>query len=130
MTAIATREDKLGNLVKYEQAPEHGYCREVKSVTLTPTSAIGDVLYDVSGHLAIVNVANTANTEAVLVDTNVYKLRPSTGTSNVDMAVMVRGGAILADGALNYAADVDTAPEKAAVNAVLEGLGILVREQV
>lgn len=127
MTAIATREDKLGNLVKFEEAPEHGYCREVRSVTLTPTSEIGDVLYDNAGNLALVDVLNTANTEAVLVDTTVYTKRPSTGTVNVDMAVMVRGSAILSASALNYAADVDTANEKAAVNAVLESLGILVR---
>lgn len=130
MAAIATRADKLGNLVKYEQGTNHGYCRENLTVTLTPTSAIGDVLYDNAGNLALVDVANTNNASAVLVDTTVYDLRPSTGTSNVTMAVMVRGDAILADDALNYAADVDTANEKAAVNAVLEGLGILVRTQV
>lgn len=130
MTAVATREDKLGSVVKFEEAPQHGYCREVKSVTLTPTSEIGDVLYDNSGNLALVDVANTANTEAVLVDTTVYDKRPESGTANVDMAVLVRGSAIVADSGLNYAADVDTQNEKDAVNAVLEGLGILVRKQV
>lgn len=130
MTQVATREDKLGALIKFEEAPQHGYCREVKSVTLTPTSEIGDVLYDNAGNLALVDVANTANTEAILIDPEVYANRPDSGTANVDMAVLVRGAAIVADDMLNYAADVDTQNEKDAVNAVLEGLGILVREQV
>lgn len=130
MPAIANREDKLGNLVKYEENTAHGFCREVKSVTLTPTSEIGDVLYDNAGNLVLVDVLNTASTEAILVDPTVYTKRPATGTANVEMAVMVRGSAIVADDALNYAADVDLDAEKAAVNAVLEGLGILVREQV
>ena len=129
MTAIATREAKLGNLIKYEQGVQHGYCREVKSVTLTPTSKIGDVLYDSSGNLVLVNVANTANAEAILADVTVYDKRPATGTANVDLSVLVRGAAIVGDKALNYAADVDTDNKKAAVNAVVEGLGILVRSQ-
>lgn len=130
MAAIATRGDKLGSVLKYEQAPEHGYCRATKSVTLTPTSEIGDVLYDNAGNLALVNVANTAGAEAILIDKEVYNKRPASGTANVEMAVLVRGAAIVAGASLNYAADVDTDNEKAAVNAVLEGLGILVRSQV
>lgn len=130
MTAIATRGDKLGSLLKYEEAPQHGYCRATKSVTLTPTSEIGDVLYDNSGNLALVDVANTANAEAILIDKEVYNKRPTTGTANVELAVLVRGSAIVADAALNYAADVDTPAEKTAVNDVLEALGILVRTQV
>lgn len=130
MTAIATREDKLGNLVKYEQGTEHGFCREVKTVTLTPTSAIGDVLYDNAGNLELVAVANTAAAEAILVDATVYDKRPATGTAVVDMAVMVRGDAIVADGALKYAGDIDSPAEIAALHAQIESLGILVREQV
>jgi len=130
MAAIATRSAKLGNLVKYEEGTEHGYCREMKTVTLTPTSEIGDVLYDVAGDLALVAVANTASAEAILVDTNVTELRPATGTAVVSCAVLVRGAAIVADNALNFNADIDTGAEKLALYAVLEALGILVREQV
>ncbi len=130
MTQVATREDKLGALLKYEEAPEHGFCRKTLTVTLSPTSEIGDVMYDNAGNYALVDVANTASAAAVLIDTNVYSLRPSTGTSNVAVACLVRGSAIVADDMLNYAADVNLDAEKTAVNAVLEGLGILVREQV
>jgi hypothetical protein len=130
MTVIATRADKLGSLVKYEQGTEHGFCREVKSVTLTPTSSIGDVLYDVAGNLVLVDVANTASAEAVLVDTTAYDLRPKTGTLVVLLAVLVRGDAIVADKALKYNADINTDAEKLALYAVLEAKGILVRAQV
>tara|TARA_R110002126_G_scaffold34517_5_gene106815 strand:+ start:334 stop:726 length:393 start_codon:yes stop_codon:yes gene_type:complete len=130
MTAIATRADKLGSLVKYEQGTEQGFCREVKTVTLTPTSSIGDVLYDNAGDLELVAVANTANAEAILVDTTVYDLRPATGTVDVSMAVLVRGSAIVADKALNYNADINTDAEILALHAVLEAAGILVRAQV
>lgn len=130
MTQVATREDKLGALLKYEEAPEHGYCRKELSVTLSPTSEIGDVLRDNAGNYVLVDVANTANASAILIDTNVYSLRPSTGTANVTVTCLVRGSAIVVDDMLNYAADVDLQAEKDAVNAVLEGLGILVRSQV
>jgi len=130
MTQVATREDKLGALLKYEEAPEHGFCRKVLSVTLSPTSEIGDVMYDNSGNYALVDVANTANAAAILIDRDVYTNRPSTGTSNVNTVCLVRGSAIVADDMLNYASDVNTANEKAAVNAVIEALDILVREQV
>lgn len=130
MAAIATRSAKLGNLIKSEYGTEHGYCREMKTVTLTPTSEIGDVLYDVTGDLALVNQINTASAEAVLVDADITELRPATGTAVVSCAVLVRGPAVVADTALNYNADIDTDNEKAALYAVLEALGILVRTQV
>lgn len=130
MTAIASRPQKLGNVVKYEQGSEHGFCREVKTITLTPTSAIGDVLYDNTTTLALVDAANVASAEAILVDNDVYTLRPDTGTADVDLAVLVRGDAIVAEQALTYAADVNTPAERAAAAAALEALGILAREQV
>jgi len=130
MTKLATREDKLGNLVKMEFGTEQGYCREMKTVTLTSASQIGDVLVDNAGNLELVAVATTGSAEAVLADTNVYSQRPATGTSVVEMSVLVRGPVIVADGALKYNADINTASEIAALHAVLEGLGILVREQV
>lgn len=130
MASFAKREQKLGNLVKYEQGTEHGFCREVMTVTLTPTSSIGDVLVDAAGKLVLVDVAGTANAEAVLVDTNVYDLRPASGTVDADLAVMVRGDAILADKALKYNADINTDAEIAALHAVLAAKGMLVREQV
>jgi len=130
MTKLATREDKLGNLVKMEFGTEQGYCREMKTVTLTSASQIGDVLVDNAGNLELVAVATTGSAEAVLADTNVYSQRPATGTSVVEMSELVRGPVIVADGALKYNADINTASEIAALHAVLEGLGILVREQV
>lgn len=130
MTAIATREMKLGNLVKCEYGTEQGYCREVKTVTLTPTSALGDVLYITGGKGVLVNVANTADAIGILVEPTVYSKRPKTGTLDIEAAVLVRGPAIVANKALNYNADINTDAEITALEAVLEALGILVRKQL
>jgi hypothetical protein len=130
MSAIASREMKLGNLLKCEYGATHGYCREAKTVTLTPTSAIGDVLYTASGKGVLVDQANTASADGILVEPTLYTLRPKTGTLDVVAAVLVRGPAIVADGGLKFNADINTAAEKTALYAVLEGLGILVRKQV
>lgn len=126
---VSTRETKASDLVKYEQGSEHGYCRETKVVTLTPTSAIGDVLRDDAGDLVLVNAANTANAEAVLVDPAVYTKRPASGTADVELAVLVRGGSIVVGEQLKYNADINTDAEITALHAVLEGKGILVRKQ-
>lgn len=130
MTAIATREDKLGSVVKFEENTDHGYCRATATVTLTPTSEIGDVLYDNTGKLVLVDAANTANIEAILIDTNVYKKRPVSGTADAELAVLVRGSAIVAKQSLNFNADINTDAEKLALYDALEALGILVKEQV
>ena len=130
MTLLATRPQKIGNVVKFEEAPDHGYCREVISVLLTPTSENGDVLRDNGGTYELVDAANVANAAAILIDNGVYELRPDTGTATVSVAALVRGDAIVAEPALNYAADVDTPAERAAAAAALEALGILARTQV
>lgn len=130
MPAIATRPQKIGNVVKYEEGTNHGYCREMISVLLTPTSENGDVLRDNAGTFELVDAANVANAAAILIDNDVYDLRPDTGTATVEVAALVRGDAIVAEQALNYAADVDTPAERAAAAAALEALGILAREQV
>lgn len=130
MAIVATREDKLGNLLKMESHKEWGFCRKTTSVTLTPTSDIGDVLYDSSGNLTLVNNANVANAEAILIDTDVVTKRPTTGTANVQAVVLYRGDAVVADKALNYNADIDTDAKKSALYAQLDSLRIAVRTQV
>lgn len=129
MAKVAERDDKLGNLLKMEQGKEWGYCRKTATVTLTPTSDIGDVLYDVAGDLTLVNVANTASAEAIIVDPNIIALRPASGTADVEVAVLFRGAAVVADSALNYNADINTPAEIAALHDALEALGIAVRKQ-
>lgn len=130
MPKIAEREDKLGNLLKMETGKEFGFCRETMSVTLTPSSDIGDVLYDNSGNLEIVSQANTANASAILIDPTVVAKRPATGSTVVDVAVLVRGPSVVADDALNCDSDIDTDAEKQALYDVLKSLGIVVRKQV
>lgn len=126
MPTVAIRETKAGDVIKHEYAPQNGFCREVLSLTLTPTSQIGDVVADG----ALVLVANTTDELGVIVDPAVYNLRPTTGTVVASVACLVRGPAIVGDLNLNYGADVNTAPEKAAVAAQLKSQGILVEKQV
>jgi len=131
MPKISSSGISLGDVVKHEYGKEWGYCRETVTVTLTPTSKIGDVLSATAGGVySLVTVATTATTAGVLVDPNVLNLRPSSGTVNVQAAVLVDGPAVIGDDLVNYGADVDTNAEKLAVLARLRLLRIKARKQV
>lgn len=61
MSKIATRKTKLGNLLKSEFKPEHGYERETLTVNVSSTSEIGLVVSsDGDGTYSAVVAADTA----------------------------------------------------------------------
>lgn len=125
MTLIATRNVKQGDVIKHEYEPSTGYCRELRSVTVTATTAIGTVL---NGAAAVL-VAGTASANGVVVDPKVYEYRKVPGTYT--LAVLKAGPSIIGDANLTYGADVDTKAEKDAVNAALTAnTGIKVAVQV
>lgn len=127
MTVIATDAQRISNVVKHEHDPSTAYCREVVSVAVVSGMKVGAVL-DNAANAALVTVANTANTSYVLIDPRVDEAQKTPG--NYNLLVLARGPAIVADAALTFGADVDTAPEKAAIYAVLKAKGILVEEQL
>jgi hypothetical protein len=128
MTLEATRKTKLGDVLKAEEMAEHGFVREERLVTVTTGMEIGAVLEEtsVAGKATLVVVATTADTSAVLIDPEVDNKTAGDHT----LVCLVRGDAIVAKDSLTYGADIDTDPEKDAVIAVLEALGIVVRDQV
>jgi len=116
MSAILTRPQRVGAVLKNELWREIGYCRKTVDVAVVSGMKVGAVLYDAAGTLTLVDVANTAAAEAILIDDSVYDLAAGTHA----LTVLFRGPAAVSAAALSYAADVDTALEKAAVNAALE----------
>lgn len=127
MTVIATDVQRVSNVVKHVYDPSSGYCYEEVDVAVVSGMQVGAVL-DSASPAALVTVANTANAAYVLVDPRVDEFKATPGTYK--MLVLARGPVILADAALSYAADVDTDPEKAAVNAVLAAKGMIVSKQI
>lgn len=123
--AFDARKTKVGDVVKHEYEDSTGYCRELRSVTVTATTAVGTVL---NGAAAVL-VAGTASADGVVVDERVYEYRKAPGTYT--LAVLTRGPAIVGNKNLTYGADVDTGAEKLAVNAALTAnTKIVVRTQV
>lgn len=129
MALESTRANKVGNVVKYEQALDHGFAREAVTATLTPTSIVGDVYANVAGTWALVTALTTGNELGVLVEANAEGLRPATGTANVTVT-MLKSNSIVVLEQLNFGADIDTQSEIDAVIAQLESQGIKVRTQV
>jgi len=130
MPKISTTGISLGDVVKHEYGKEWGYCRETVTVTLTPTSKIGDVLAVDDGVYSLVSVATTADTAGVLIDGGLFDLLPTSGTVNKEVAVLIGGPAVIGDQLINFGDDVNTTAEKAAVLAVLETLKIKARKQI
>lgn len=130
MPKISTTGISLGDVVKHEYGKEWGFCRKTVTVTLTPTTKVGDVLAVSNGVYSLVTAATTANTAGILVDGGLFDLIPASGTVNVQAAVLVDGPAVIGDELINFDADVNTTAEKAAVLAVLETLKIKARKQV
>lgn len=126
MTQIGTRENKLGNLVKYEEGTHIGYCR--KQVTAQESSAttyeIGTVLgFDGTDYK--ISVAGAADGSEVAAAVVVEQTELDAAT-NTEVAVLYRGPASVSKDALvlDASRDIDT------VASELEDLGIMVQTTV
>jgi len=119
MALIATEGQRLSAVIAHEYDPASGFCREKISVTVVSGMKIGAVL-DASG--VLVTVATTANASYVLIDEDVANKAPGAAS----LLCLARGPVILKDSGLSYGADVDTAPEKTNVNAILKAKGLIV----
>ena len=131
MSLVATRAPRLGNLVKYEEAAQHGFTRE--AVTVNTAAAqdlkIGSVLGKITAN-GKYTISDPAAIDGSEVAAAVVLENISTAiATDITVTVMVRGSAILGRDALVF--DVaHSAGEIATVEAELAALNILVRTQV
>lgn len=128
MPLVATSTQRLGNLVKEEFWPTHGWCRQVVTVNIATGRDVklGTVLGKVTadGKFKDVDPAAVDGSQdgaaVVLFDTTVAS------ATDTEVTVAVRGPMILSRDALIYEVAHD-ATQKAAVEADLAALDILVR---
>lgn len=139
MSKIATRKTKLGNLLKSEFKPEHGYERKTLTVNVTAGMEIGAVvLNDGDGTYSLLAAEDADGVVdisdiAIVIDDSIYNLSSSELGDN-DVACLVggpgaSGGAIVVKEQLKFADELD-ATEVGRVVAAIEALGIKVVTQV
>ena len=125
MTVIATDTQALSNLVKYEVAPEMGYCRKALAFDNTNGDvAIGTLLGLNAGKWEVALQATAYSQFALATDAGV-KL------GGVAAAVgLFRGPASVSKAAIVWHASFDLAAEKNAAYAALEAQGVQVLDAV
>lgn len=131
MAQLGTSKPRLSNLIKYEEATEHGYCREMETVRITAGAdlVVGSVLGVVTatGKYTLRDPAAIDGSEvAAAISTQNITVAAATDTP---VALLVNGAAIVGREALNYGV-AHTAPQKATAESELAALGIKVRAQV
>lgn len=131
MALVATRKPLLGNLVKHEYATNHGYCREVAVVNVASATelSVGSVLGKVTatGKFVPRNPAGIDGSEVAAAI--VVENKSVAATTDTDVAVIVRGPAVLADGALVFDVAHNAGQIETAISEI-ESLGVVVRKQV
>lgn len=130
MTVIATDTLRYSNLVKREQWPEQAYCREVvvANQASATTYAVGTVLGTVGGKYKICKADAIDGSEVAAAV--VLEDKTVAAATDTKVLVLVRGPAIISKDALVLDATINTTPEKDAVYAALEALGIRVNTTV
>jgi hypothetical protein len=131
MTRIATENPRISDLVKYEQAPEHGWCRDdvVINVAAAADYKIGTVLGKVTatGKYVPVNAAAVVGQEGAEVAAAILLENVSVAaTTDTTATAAVNGAMIVRDGGLVFVNTHSTA-ERAAAVAAIEALGIKTR---
>lgn len=112
MSQIATRKTKLGNLLKADFMPEHGYTRESLTVNVTSTMEIGVV---------VSNDGDDTYSFVVAADTAI--VATPTVENSADYSVSIVGGPI--SSTFTYTSDVD-----ATATEIVNGLIALIEADV
>ena len=127
MTVTATDTQRLSNLVKYEVAPEMGYCRKALAFDNTNGDvAIGTLLGLNAGKWEVA-------LQAPAVAYSQFALATDAGVKLGGVAATVglfRGPASVSKAAIVWHASFDLAAEKNAVYAALETQGVQVLDAV
>ncbi|UZS00920.1 head decoration protein [Pseudomonas phage vB_PsaM_M1] len=130
MTAIASRSNKLSQIIAFEEGVEYGYCRETVTVTVEAGMDLGAALKLSAGKYIWINQAGTASlTGGVAVLADHFADVPNLTAGDHELAVLVRGPAGITSQSLIYKGSVD-ATGKAAVVTQLTAQGIVDRVQV
>ena len=130
MTKLATRSNKLSNVVVYEQYIEHGHCRSDATVTVVAGMDIGSVVYLSSGKYVTLT-ATAAGTPANLTSIAIVidSKTPVTAAGDATLTVlnMPAGGvAGVSKNGLVLGSGTWDSTLKAAVYAALQARGIKV----
>lgn len=131
MAFVGSRAPRLGNLVKAETMIEHGFCREAVTVNVASATdlSVGSVLGKVTatGKYVPRDPAGVDGSEVAAAV--VIENKSVAATTDTDVAVIVRGPAIVAKDALVFDVAHDAAQTATAISEI-EALGVVVRTQV
>lgn len=125
MTMIAQSVHTLTNVVKHEYGADFAYCREAVTVNDTAgTLAVGTVLGKVTADGKYKRAVQTAVDGSAVAAAVVWEAKTIAGSTDTLVICLVRGPSGVSKGGLVLDATYDTAPEKAAIYASLNALGI------
>lgn len=110
MTILATKDRVVSDVLKYELAPEFGWCREMRTVTLEAGMKVGAVVTSAGAWVAIASVASA---DAIVIDQRL-DVAGTLGTGAVSVLCLVRGPSIVSRSYLQFKdavseANIDTA---------------------
>lgn len=125
MAVISTSLHTISNVVKHEYGADYAYCKKLVTVNDTAgTLAIGTVLGKVTADGKFKRAVQTAVDGSAVAAAIVASAKAIAGTTDTQVLVYFRGPMGVSKNGLVLDATYDTAPEKAAVYASLEDLGI------
>ncbi len=125
MALISTSVNTLSNAVKHEYGSDYAYCKKLVTVNDTAgTLAIGTVLGKVTADGKFKRAVQTASDGSQNAAAIVASAKTIAGTTDTQVLVYFRGPMGVSKNGLVLDATYDTAPEKDAVYASLEALGI------
>ena len=125
MAVISTSLHTISNVVKHEYGADYAYCKKLVTVNdAAGTLAIGQVLGKVTADGKYKRAVQTASDGSQNAAAIVASAKTIAGTTDTQVLVYFRGPMGVSKNGLVLDATYDTAPEKAAVYASLEALGI------
>ena len=125
MAVISTSLHTISNVVKHEYGADYAYCKKLVTVNDTAgTLAIGQVLGKSADTGKWMRAVQTAIDGSAVAGAIVASAKTIAGTTDTQVLVYFRGPMGVSKNGLVLDATYDTAPEKAAVYASLEALGI------
>ena len=125
MAVISQSLHTISNVVKHEYGADYAYCKKLVTVNDTAgTLAIGQVLGKVANNGKYMRAVQTATDGSAVAGAIVASAKTIAGTTDTQVLVYFRGPMGVSKNGLVLDATYDTAPEKAAVYASLEALGI------
>lgn len=115
MTILATKDRVVSDVLKYELAPEFGWCREMRTVTLEAGMKVGAVVTSAGAWVA---AAAVASADAIVIDQRL-DVADTLGTGAVSVLCLVRGPSIVSRDYLQFKGAVSSANIDSAAAALL-----------